>query len=191
MRTSGPLRPSGRSPVSTSKAGRRWACRAVRAPVRRPSPTTSPRPASSTPSAGSHTNITSASGPVAQFARRRAGPSRCTAIAGRRAARRVLSGSPPPVPPAAPPPTSTSARVRTSVTSSMPSRSADATRASSCRRSVRAAAIARAGVRRAAPPTRPARAPPCRGRRRAAWVRCGPSAYSWITSSALISSSGT
>ncbi|CDP89271.1 hypothetical protein BN975_05123 [Mycolicibacterium farcinogenes] len=77
----------------------------------------------------------------------------------------------------------------TSVTSSRPSTSAEAMRASSRRRNVRAAAIPRTGSG-----CRPAEATKARatlsGSPSSSFGPLGPSAYSWITSGARISSSG-
>ena len=78
----------------------------------------------------------------------------------------------------------------TSVTSSMPSRSAEAIRASSRRRSVRAAAMARTGSACLPAEAISARATPS-GSTSQSLGPSGPSAYDWMTSGARISNSGT
>ena len=79
---------------------------------------------------------------------------------------------------------------QTSVTSSMPSRSAEATRASSRRRNVRAAAIARTGSGCRAVEAISA-LPTASGSTSSSLGPVGPSAYCWITSGARINNSGT
>ncbi len=80
--------------------------------------------------------------------------------------------------------------LQTSTTSSIPNRSADAIRASSRRRNVRAAAIARTGSACRPADATNARATPS-GSTSSSFGPVGPSAYCWITSGARINRSGT
>lgn len=188
MRTSGPLLPSGRSPVSTSSGGS-----ALGVPSRARTCSATPTDHltatdSSTPEFGSHTNITSASEPYPSSPP----PSRPMPITAIRAGTpesgvlaRITTSS-------AAWSTATHTAVsdlHTSITSSMPSTSAEAIRASSRRRSVRAAAIARTGSAYRLADATSARARLSRSSS-SSFGPLGPSAYIWMTSGARINNSG-